>query len=664
MQSLTWYASRLATMSAQEVSWRLRTSLRNQLDRAIVPLRQRPRAIRNLTRAQAADQGLRLCDVESQHPVSVAQDTWNKALIARANRIACGRLTYFDQIDAYLGDPPDWNRDHKAQKPAPRCFAPQIDYRDYNQTGDCKFVWEPNRHHQFVVLARAYRATGDEQYTAAITHQLSSWLDQCPYGVGMNWRSPLEVAIRLINWVWAYDLTRDAASIPAVLRERWLENAHRHIWEIARNYSRGSSAGNHLIGEAAGAFIGATYFSSFNAAPRWKRDARQILEREILRQTHADGGPREQAIGYHLFITQFFALAGIVARRDGQDFSAAYWARLADMFRFIAHLQAGGDSLPMFGDCDDGYVLDLGDGPPDGHALATLGAILLDTPHTRCHADALEPAYWLLGNGHVPAATVAEPPLRSIAFPDTGYYLLQHEGAGGAVRISVGFDCGPLGLLPLGGHGHADALSFTLRVNQRDVLVDPGTYDYFTYPEWRGYFRSTRAHNTITIDDQDQSVMRGPFLWSHHAQARCLEWNPTAIGGSVVGEHDGYTRLTDPVVHRRRLDLDSLSRELLICDELHGRGKHRAAIHFHFAEDCQLVHCDGARFDFRVGPTRVICLLDPALSWESQHGSLDPIAGWVSRGYHSKAPATTLTGRTTFRNQASFVCRIRIEDAA
>ena len=106
-------------------------------------------------------------------------------------------------------------------------------------TGDCKLVWEPNRHHHLVVLGRAYRATGDVRYAQAVVEQLQSWLDQCPFGHGMNWRSPLELAIRLINWVWALDLIREAglltgrAAARAPLHAAWL-----HLWEIARKFSR------------------------------------------------------------------------------------------------------------------------------------------------------------------------------------------------------------------------------------------------------------------------------------------------------------------------------------------------------------------------------------------------------------------------------------------
>ena len=61
----------------------------------------------------------------------------------------------------------------------------------------------------------AYRATADPKYAAAVIEQLDSWLNQCPFGFGMNWRSPLELAVRLVNWVWALDLIADCGLLEA-----------------------------------------------------------------------------------------------------------------------------------------------------------------------------------------------------------------------------------------------------------------------------------------------------------------------------------------------------------------------------------------------------------------------------------------------------------------
>ena len=595
---------------------------------------------------------------------------WQRRLLAQANRIASHQISFFDLQEHNLGSPIDWNRDHKAGKRAPLAFAPTIDYRSFDLTGDCKFVWEPNRHHQLVVLGRAYRVTGDRRYAEAAAEQLESWLEQCPFGIGMNWRSPLELGIRLINWTWAFDLLRETGVFQGAPRSRLLNAVHRHVWEIARKYSRGSSANNHLVGEAAGVYIATSYFHNLKGAQRWREQSREILCHELLSQIHADGGTREQALGYLLFVLQFFLLAAIVAHRSGDGMPAAYRARLEKMLAFIGGLCEGGATPPVFGDCDDGYVLDLGNTPDDYHGWLAAGAVLCDRADLRRQAGAIsEPAWWLLGpeaqaQFDTMSNAAGDEHIGSRAFPESGYYLLQHGKRDAADRLSVVFDCGELGYGPLAAHGHADALSFTLRAFGVNVFVDPGTYDYFSYPAWRDYFRSTRAHNTVVIDGQNQSQMLGAFLWGARARARCRAWNPTAAGGQVIGEHDGYKRLDDPVVHRRSLDLDGEARRLTVRDEIHTRGDHRVDICYHLAEHCRVEAAGDNRYLIDAGPGKVVLQFDPRLSVERVSGNTDPIGGWVSRGYHQKVPSTTLVGHCRTRTGIALTSEIAIGSPA
>ena len=670
MQTLSWYVARLMAMSPREVSWRVRTSLRSRVDYAVAPLRRRPRRRSALLSGgqQYITPAFRVCDLDVgawQRPgTSGEAQAWCQRLVERAERIAAHHLSFFDLDNKHLGDPIDWNRDHKSGCAAPLRFAPGIDYRDVRVTGDCKFVWEPNRHHQFVVLARAYRASGERRFAEAVVEQWDSWMAQCPFGIGMNWRSHLELGIRLINWVWAFDLIREANVLDQADETRWLQSCQAHIWEIARSYSRGSSAGNHRVGEAAGVYIATSYLSGLRGARAWRDEAHDMLEDEILRQTFDDGGPREQALGYHLFVLQFFLVCGLVGRRTGDEFSATYWERLERMLGFVAELAAGGDALPVFGDCDDGYVLDLGAGRPDAQALLTLGAtVFAERDFGLAARGDAEMARWLplTPQADDAALRVTSPArLRSTAFEHTGYYLLQSGTDGEADRISVVFDCGALGLVPLAGHGHADALSFTLRAFGRDVLVDPGTYDYFTYPEWRRYFRGTSAHNTIMIDGENQSELRGAFLWARPATAHCLAWQPSENGGTVAGRHDGYTRLSEPVVHSRTITLDGVRRVVTVRDDLTGRGVHDVQLNLHFAEDCVVTPRDGQTYDVNTGAGMVTAHLDPCLDVARVHGPEAPIGGWVSRGYHHKVPATTLVGRVQMHERLTVVCRFEI----
>lgn len=671
MQTLTWYYRRLRTMPPGEMAWRLRSSLRDHADRLVVSRRQRLRPLSVVLNGDGRDTpGFRVSDlpvggwVGSSRSGNVER-IWLDSLIDRAEKIAEHRLSFFDLEDKYLGDPIIWNRDHKRGQDTPMIFSPALDYRDVNEAGDCKFVWEPNRHHQLVVLGRAFRAGGDVRFARAVAEQLDSWLRQNPFGLGMNWRSGLELGIRLINWVWAIDLVRESNVIGEDLHQRLMDSISRHIWEIDRKYSRGTSVNNHLIGEAAGVFTAASYFRNLRHASEWRERSREILNREILNQTHSDGGTVEQAIGYHFFVLQFFVVAGMAARATGPDFPPSYWSRLEKMFEFLAVLSEGGDRVPAFGDGDDGYVLDLGHDPRRVQEWLAVGAALFARGDFKANAGGhVELAEWLLGErGRHSLDAIPEWPNRectSKALVDSGYYLLQHGRLDSPDRISVVFDCGPLGMEPLAGHGHADALSFTLRAFGRDVLVDPGTYDYFSYPDWRQYFRSTRAHNTVAVDGRDQSEMRGRFLWRRKAKARCLSWEPSDVGGKVVGEHDGYTRLRDPVTHRRTLELDGRERVLVVRDEILACGRHDIAVFFHLANHCVVTAAGGNRFVVDTGPGTAEIEMDPCLQVGSFKGHESPIGGWVSQGYHQKEASTMLAGRCTCQGNTSIVCRIHI----
>ena len=106
------------------------------------------------------------------------------------------------------------------------------------------------------------------------------------------------------------------------------------------------------------------------------------------------------------------------------------------------------------------------------------------------------------------ALAAHEPTELSRAFRDGGYFVMR-DGWSDKSNYLL-FDCGPHGALNCG-HAHADALSFELAANGRTVLVDPGTYTYTGSKELRDWFRSSHAHNTVTLDNTSSSVPDGAF---------------------------------------------------------------------------------------------------------------------------------------------------------
>ena len=651
MQNPSWYAHRLRQMTPSEVAWRGRNAVRDARDRIRFALGGLPSLSSPPPATPALPGGLPpLCAIPVGAYAAAPGDAtsapeWVAAAVHQADDLLAHRFTFLNLRGVFVGHPIDWNRDHEVGMATPRGYAGSIDYRDAAVAGDAKIVWELNRHLHLPVLGRAYRATGNVAYADAALAQMESWIAQCPFSTGMNWRSPLELAIRLINWTWLLALIEPAGLVRGEQGRRLVYALDCHVQEIAGKYSRGSSANNHRIGEAAGVFVATSCCPALTDAAHHRHQSLLILCEEILAQNHPDGGNREQAFGYHLFVLQFLLIAAHVAKQTRQTLPPEFVARLGAMVDFAAVVSAAGPA-PMYGDADDGYVLDLGGRDLGGRELVSVGDVLL----TGAAREWSEPVVWMFGATEaVDLPRRRQDTLSPHAFPDTGLYLLQWGVRDEADSASATIDCGELGFGALAAHGHADALALTLRAFGEDIFVDPGTFDYFRYPEWREYFRSTRAHNTVTLDGMDQSVMLGPFMWGSRARARCLEWSPDVSRARIVAEHDGYLRLADPVLHRRELAMDAGERTFVLIDRLDMAAAHQIDLPFHLSEHVALTRRGPHTFDIAAGRGRVRLVLDPQLSVQTVSATDRPAAGWVSRGYHSKVPSQTVVGTLAAR---------------
>jgi len=660
-------------MSSREILWRIQAKSIDLIDAYQIVRGRFPsldhaigRAERDRWRPPFRVSDLEVGDWGRDHALP-DERTWCAQLLTLADRIAEHKLSYFHLREYDHGHPIQWNKDHGSNINAPTGLAYKIDYRDFHEAGDCKLVWEPNRHQHLVVLARAYRARGIEKYAVAIKEQIESWFEQCPYGYGMNWRSPMELAIRLINWIWSIDLTLESDIFNGRFRDQLLHSIYLHLHQVTRKYSQGSSANNHLIGEAGGVFIACSYFPQLTNAAKWQNESFAILCREIELQTFMDGCNKELALEYQFFVLQFFLLCGLVGKWCGKDFPPQYWRNIEQQLLFVGRLQEGGGKPVFYGDADDGYVLNLGDAHTDPKPLIAAGAILFNNGLCKEWApDYCQSMRWLFGaEGRKQFSSVVSNQrdkvfLASHAFRESGFYLLQSEKSSTSDRMSVLFDCGQLGFGPIAAHGHADALSFTLKAFGEDILIDPGTYDYFTYPQWRNYFKSTLAHNTLEVDGQNQSMILGLFLWGKRATARCLKWQPSDNGCLVQGEHDGYSRLDDPVLHRRTLQLDGDLRHLRIIDEILAKGQHTIRLAFHISPTCALEQRNMNEFRIAGRNGCATLRLDNNLVSEIFYGNLQLPLGWASNGYHQKQPCPTLVAKRDICGDTTISCSISL----
>jgi hypothetical protein len=235
-------------------------------------------------------------------------------------------------------------------------------------------------------------------------------------------------------------------------------------------------------------------------------------------------------------------------------------------------------------------------------------------------------------------------------FADAGMAIMSSRPEDGP-EIWCRCDGGPHGYLSIAAHGHADALSIEVRHDGVELLVDPGTYCYHGEPEWRQYFRSTAAHNTLQVGGADQAVSAGPFLWVAHPRSAALTCDVGDWASQTwVAQHDGYRRLETPVMHRRSVTLDSPGRRLTIVDRVLGETSVPVQLRWHLGPAVS-VDLRGERADltWRVkGQERRASLLLPGeLSWTAHCGEETPISGWYSPGFGRRVPSTSLVGTGT-----------------
>lgn len=359
----------------------------------------------------------------------------------------------------------------------------------------------------------------------------------------------------------------------------------------------------------------------------------------MVQQTFPSGINKEQAFSYHIFSLEFFLLAGLEGERLGSPFSTSYKNSVKNMIEVIPSLVDEGGNLPRYGDSDEGMALQLR--PLNSSRLDwlyRLGRSWLNARVPLPEEDSGQLAATVIWAGGNNEGDEDPKPLSSVGFKDAGIFVLTSR-RNTPQEIFCLADAGPLGYLSIAAHGHADALSFTLNVGGTPIIVDPGTYIYHADPEWRDYFRSTKAHNTVMVDGLDQSESGGPFLWVKKACCRVIKWEPGSVGGFLAAEHDGYKRLKDPVIHQRQLSLEE--NRLEVRDELRGNRKHSVEWRLHFSPECQLkVEDSCCQVDWEQGSLKIF--LDNQMNWRLVRGDQD--GGWYSPGFNLKEPAFTLIG--------------------
>lgn len=671
-RKLEWYLRRLERMSASEVGWRLSDQVRKwawMRDQVTPPTAGRGARKRRGCSSSLRSTGAERCfragmdvGVLAGIPAKVRRDVMDAA-----DELLSGRWKILGASRTDMTEP-DWFVDPLSGRRAPQsdyCFG--INHRAEEVTGNVKQLWELSRLQHATVLAGAFALSEDERYAELAARHLRSWWSANPFLSGVHWTSGIEVGLRLIAWVWTRRLLDGWPAVRELFEDN--EEALAQIWWHQRFLSsfrsRGSSANNHVIAEAAGQLVAGLAFPWFEESSGWAETAAELLEAELERNTFASGVNREQAFQYHGFVAELGVVAAVEADVAGRPLGERTWDLLCRMLDVIAATLDVQLRAPRQGDGDEGRALLLG--VPDANrwpGLLAFGAEVFGAPGWWPATDG-DAASMLLGSMAGDHRRSERPHRRPAHFGDAGLTIMRSLPEDGP-EIWCRCDAGPHGFLSIAAHAHADALSVEVRHRGTDILADPGTYCYQGHPSWRTYFRGTLGHNTIELAGQDQSTSGGPTLWTRHAAGQLMELSIGDQGEvrSWAAEHDGYGVLRPSARHRRSVRLASRRRILEIVDEIDTEGTYGVRMAFHLGPQV-LVRLDGACaelvWDDVEGPAGATLHLADTLAWSAVRGATDPVLGWYSSRFGEKEPSTTLVGQGQCRGHDRYATTLRFE---
>lgn len=378
-------------------------------------------------------------------------------------------------------------------------------------------------------------ATGSEERKVWHNELLEGWIQVNKIGKGVGWE-PYPTSLRIVNWIkWSFsgNTLSNSCKESLLFQASWINK--RIEWHIL---------GNHLFVNAKALVFAGLFF--YNEQSKiWLKKGLKIINDELDEQILDDGGNFELSPMYHtIFLEDLLDLINIskVYPQVIQEVQINKWIKIVK--KMIGWLETMTH--------------------PDGDISFFNDAALEIAPKL----NALKKYAQRLG----------------LDFNSTKFNKVTHLSSSGYIRLSSNNVAALLDVARIGpdyqpGHAHADTLSFELSLFGQRVLVNGGTSEY-GISAIRNYERSTKAHNTVVVDNQNSSEVWSAFRVARRAYPFDLQIKQTDQLITISCSHDGYTRLNGKPVHRREWQF--LDSSLIIKDSIIGPFScANAYFHFH-----------------------------------------------------------------------------------
>lgn len=425
---------------------------------------------------------------------------------------------------------------------------------DYWPVKDNEVRWQLHRVTWWQPMGMAYRSSGDEKYAKEWIFQFRDWENKNYLGRSAEndqiaWR-PLEVSERIQSLPGTFNLFVISPNFTPGFLMEFLNSFSKQTAYIPKHYSK---EGNHLLFEAQRVLGAGASFPELKQAGEWRKSGIEILNREIKLQVFADGVQWELSPTYHIACIDIFLKAYNSATMSGveKEFPDTYIKTIEKMMTATANISFPDYSNPMFG---DSWTTDKS------------ARIKLFSAWSK-----IFPQNGLLKYFATEGAEGQLPNYKSNAFPNGGFYTFRNGWNNKSIVMIM--KAGP----PAEFHAQPDNGTFELWIKGRNFTPDTGCYIYSGDAEvtkMRNWFRQTRVHNTLTLDNQNMVITK----------AEQNKWKTDKNLDILTYTNPSYTNLN----HQRTV-LFVNQKYFLIIDKAIGEATGNLGVHFQLKEDSKPV---------------------------------------------------------------------------
>lgn len=373
---------------------------------------------------------------------------------------------------------------------------------------------------------------------------IEDWVNCNSIGTSPGWE-PYTTSLRIVNWIKWHLSGND-------LSDKCLNSlAHQGSWLVKR--IEWHLMGNHLFANAKALIFLGIFFEG-KMPQKWLKKGLNIIEKQLDEQILDDGGHFERSTMYHSIILEDIldlinlnhAFIGSIPHKNLLLFEK----KARKMIFWLKNMIHSDGEISFFNDASIGIC----PAPKELFNYAKKNGILVE-------------------------------PLKSdlLQFANSGYIKVNFP------NVEAFIDVAEIGPDYLPAHGHADTLSFELSIFGERLIVNSGTYEY-EMGKVRDYERSTAAHNTVVIDNQNSSEVWGSFRVARRAKPGKPNIQKHDDNLSIDCSHSGYSHLNGKPIHHRKWLFSQNS--ICIEDNIEGVCD-RAFAYFHFSPKIMLIEKKG-----------------------------------------------------------------------